>query len=418
MISLSPRRHRRTGVGAAAEAGAEAGARQGPRRGRVDGDGDRRRGISPREGRRRTTPRHPPFAPGFLDLAASKGKNRPASKSKSKPRDAAAGPDGPPPDDAPKQPKKQPKKKTKAKYVPEQVNEVPYRTLTFARSVPPPVPEDTIHAPIKIGEFAQRASAGLDELTSLLNDAETNELLKDRTEADVNVDDCIIEPVDKAVTRAIHEMQTRMQREAEEKARVERERAEAGSPSGAAGGVGGGKSSAAASTEAPREGRKNPSRGRRGRATRRTTTRTRTTTPRGRSATEVTPGYLTPVTIPELARHRPGRRPNPNPGSEQAGVRRREGIAVSDAELRGDEPGDRGGVRAAGEGGEREARLAPGGVQVPGGGLSKRKDRKKVQDGDGRVGVRRGAAGDGGGRAGDHSWRGHGIPQRRDSRGS
>ena len=101
------------------------------------------------------------------------------------------------------------------RYVPEQIDEVPYRTLTFARSVPPPVPEDTIHVPIKIADFAQRASAAMDELTSLLNDDETNELLKDRTEADVNVDDCIIEPVDKAVTRAIHEMQTRMQREAE-----------------------------------------------------------------------------------------------------------------------------------------------------------------------------------------------------------
>ena len=50
-----------------------------------------------------------------------------------------------------------------------------------------------------------------DELTSVLNDAEADELLKDRTEEDVNVDDCIIEPVDKAVTRAIHEMQMRMQ---------------------------------------------------------------------------------------------------------------------------------------------------------------------------------------------------------------
>ena len=124
----------------------------------------------------------PAFAPGFLDRAASKGKNRPASKSKSKPRSSADGPDSPP-QDATKQPaaKKQPKKKTKAKYVPEQIDEVPYRTLTFARSVPPPVPEDTIHVPIKIADFAQRASAAMDELTSLLNDDETNELLKDRT---------------------------------------------------------------------------------------------------------------------------------------------------------------------------------------------------------------------------------------------
>ena len=87
----------------------------------------------------------------------------------------------------------------------------------------------------------------MDELTSVLNDAEADELLKDRTEEDVNVDDCIIEPVDKAVTRAIHEMQMRMQREAEEKARVERERAEAGRGGGRRRGrVGRG----------PREGRK------------------------------------------------------------------------------------------------------------------------------------------------------------------
>ena len=198
----------------------------------------------------------PAFAPGFLDHAASKGKNRPASKSKSKPRDPADGPDGAPPGDATQgKPKKQPKKKTKAtskKYVPEQVNEVPYRTLTFARSVPPPVPEDTIHVPIKISEFATRASAAMDELTSVLNDAEADELLKDRTEEDVNVDDCIIEPVDKAVTRAIHEMQMRMQREAEEKARVERERAEAGAE--AAGGGGDASTGAARGTEKARQG--------------------------------------------------------------------------------------------------------------------------------------------------------------------
>ena len=172
---------------------------------------------------------------------------------------------------------------------------MPYRTLTFARSVPPPVPEDTIHVPIKIADFAQRASAAMDELTSLLNDDETNELLKDRTEADVNVDDCIIEPVDKAVTRAIHEMQTRMQREAEEKARVERERAEAAAGRGRAGrGHSWRHGRRGAGTRRRRRRRardgKSPSRGRKGRATRRTTTRTRTTTTPSRSATRPTPG--------------------------------------------------------------------------------------------------------------------------------
>ena len=131
----------------------------------------------------------------------------------------------------PSVPKKQPKKKTKAKYVPEQVNEVPYRTLTFARSVPPPVPRTRSTSRSRWGRDSREGVRGeVDLLTSVLNDAEADEL-KDRTEEDVNVDDRIIEPVDKAVTRVIHEMQMRMQRGAE-KARVERERAEAGEGGG------------------------------------------------------------------------------------------------------------------------------------------------------------------------------------------